>query len=73
MKPELVNATGQDRIATWEEVRHATLATPDCLMEYCYDDGAYCAVDSERGGVIRYPAEEFEFFALLSEDDATVN
>ena len=34
--------------------------------------GHHCEVDSDLGGVIRYPAEEFEFFAYLSEMDDTV-
>ena len=31
--------------------------------------GNYCEMDSDLGGIIRYPAEEFEFFAYLSEMD----
>jgi hypothetical protein len=31
-------------------------------------------VDSDLGGIIRYPSEEFEFFAYLSEmDEMTAN
>jgi hypothetical protein len=73
MKPELVSTTGQDRLATWDEIRRATSATPDCIQDMCHANGVYCEVDSELGGVIRYPAEEFEFFAFLSESDAAAN
>jgi len=73
MKPELSNNT-QDRLATWEEVRRATSETPDRLMEHCYTQGRFCEVGSDLGGIIRYPAEEFEFFAYLSEiDNSNVN
>jgi hypothetical protein len=74
MKPEPMIATTQDRPATWEEVRRATSCTPDRALELCHPQGSYCEVDSDLGGVIRYPAEEFEFFAYLSEmDEATAN
>jgi len=29
-------------------------------------------MDSDLGGIIRYPAEEFEFFAYLSEMDESI-
>ena len=74
MKTESMIASHQDRPATWEEIRRATSSTPDRVMELCYTQGNYCEVDSDLGGVIRYAAEEFEFFASLSEmDDATSN
>ncbi len=74
MKPESIIAQAQDRPATWEEIRRATSCTPDRILELCYTQGNYCEVDSDLGGVIRYPAEEFEFFAYLSElDDASAN
>ena len=74
MKTESMEATTQDRLATWEEIRGATSSTPDRLLELCYTNGTYCEVDSDLGGIIRYPAEEFEFFAYLSEmDDAPAN
>ena len=73
MKPKLINAAGQDRLATWDEIRRATSATPDCVLNMCHANGVYCEVDSDLGGVIRYPAEEFEFFAKLSENDAAAN
>jgi hypothetical protein len=73
MKPEFIKADGQDRLATWEEIRHATSATPDSVLEFCHANGVYCEVDSDQGGVVRYPSEEFEFFALLSESDAAAN
>ena len=67
MKPELVNLIAQDRPATWEEIRRATSFTPDRVLEQCYTGGTHCEIDSELGGIIRYRAEEFEFFAYLSE------
>jgi hypothetical protein len=75
MKPELLeNATTQDRLATWDEIRRATSETPDRVLEHCYSEGTFCEVGSDFGGIIRYPAEEFEFFAALSEiDNLTVN
>jgi hypothetical protein len=74
MKTEPMIQSLQDRPATWEEIRRATSSTPDHVVELCYTQGDYCDVDSDLGGVIRYPAEEFEFFAYLSEmDDATSN
>jgi hypothetical protein len=73
MKPELSNNT-QDRLATWDEVRRATSETPDRVLEHCYTQGRFCEVGSDLGGIIRYPAAEFEFFAYLSEiDNSTVN
>lgn len=71
MKPESIIATAQDRPATWEEVRRATSSTPDRVLEHCCTQGNYCEVDSDFSGIIRYPSEEFEFFAYLSEMDET--
>ena len=71
MKNETMKAATQDRLATWEEIRRATSCTPDRLMEISGANGNYCEVGSDLGGVIRYPAEEFEFFAYLSEMDET--
>ena len=74
MKAEPMIRSLQDRPATWEEIRRATSSTPDRVLELCYTQGNYCDVDSDLGGVIRYPAEEFEFFAYLSDmDDTTSN
>jgi hypothetical protein len=74
MKPEPIIPTIQDRPATWEEVQRATSYTPDRVLEHYYTKGTYCEVDSDLGGIIRYPAEEFEFFSFLSEmDDASTN
>jgi hypothetical protein len=67
MKPEPVNVTAHDRLATWEEIRRATSYTPDRVLELCYTQGTHCEIDSELGDIIRYSAEEFEFFAYLSE------
>jgi hypothetical protein len=57
----------QDRVATWDEIREATMASPDRVMEFMYTAGTHCEVDSEMGGTVRYRADEFEFFAYLSE------
>ena len=74
MKVERTNAHTQDRLATSEEVRRAIAGTPDLVLEYCYAKGTHCEVDSDRGGIIRYAAEEFEFFAHLGEmEDSVVN
>jgi hypothetical protein len=69
MKPETMTITTQDRLATGEEVRRATSSTHDRVLELCHAEGNYCQMDSDLGGIIRYPAEEFEFFAYLSEMD----
>jgi hypothetical protein len=74
MKPETMNLTAQDRLATYEEIRCAKTSTQDRVLEFCRVQGNYCEMDSDTGGVIRYPAEEFEFFAFLSEmDDSIAN
>jgi hypothetical protein len=74
MKSELMKASTQDRVATFEEIRHATSSTPDRALELCLTNGNYCEVDSDFGGIVRYPAEELEFFAFLSElDDSSAN
>jgi len=72
MKPETMKLNAQDRLATWEEVERATSTTPDRLLELSYSQGNYCEMNSDLGGIIRYPAEEFEFFAYLSEMDEGV-
>ncbi len=72
MKPETSTATiiDQDRLATWEEIRLATAETPGRIFESCYTMGTHCDIDFEQGGTIRYPAQDFEFFAYLSELEA---
>jgi len=73
MKGEIVHPTAQDRLATYEEVRSATTApSRQSLLELCHAQGNYCQMDSDTGGIIRYPSEEFEFFAYLSEMDEGV-
>jgi hypothetical protein len=67
MKPDTTILMAQDRLATWDEVQRATSFTPDRVLELCYTKGSHCEIDSESGGTVRYPAEEFEFFAYLSE------
>ena len=64
-----MNLINQDRLATCEEVRRASSSTQDRVLEFCQSRGNYCQMDSDLGGIIRYPAEEFEFFAYLSEMD----
>jgi hypothetical protein len=71
MKPEPAIVAAQDRVATWEEVRRAMSSTPGGVVELCYTTGMYCEIDSDLGGVVRYPAEEIEFFAYLSETQGT--
>jgi len=72
MKTEKLNNTKQDRLATCEEIRRATSMTEERALELCHMQGNYCQMDSDLGGIIRYPAEEFEFFAYLSEMDESV-
>jgi hypothetical protein len=74
MKPNIAKTINQDRLATWEEVRRATTSTPDQFLQYFVDQGSFCEMSSDLGGIIRYPAEEFEFFAYLSElDESSTN
>jgi hypothetical protein len=72
MKTETMKATTHDRLATYEEVRRASSTTEDRVLEFCRTQGNYCEMDSDIGGVIRYPAEEFEFFAYLSDMDENI-
>ena len=72
MKTETIKIMKQDRLATGEEVRRATSSTQDRVLQLCQIRGDYCQMDSDLGGIIRYPAEEFEFFAYLSEMDESV-
>lgn len=67
MKLEPIPPTTQDRVSTWDEIRDAMTGTPDQVLEHCYVDQAYCEIPSDRGGKVRYAAEEFEFYACLSE------
>jgi hypothetical protein len=71
MKPESTIVAAQDRLATWEEIRRATSSTPDGVLELCYTTGMYCEIDSDFGGMVRYPSQEIEFFAYLSETQGT--
>ena len=74
MKPDPASVTAQDRLATWDEVRRVTSTTLDRILEHCYAEGAFCEIESELGGRIRYPADEIEFFVYLSESkDANAN
>ena len=69
MKPETMKITTHDRLATGEEVRSAISSTQDRVIDFFHTRGNYCEMDSDLGGIIRYPAEEFEFFAYLTEMD----
>ena len=69
MKPEMMEITTEDRLATCEEVRRAISSPHERMLKLCRTQGNYCEMDSDIGGIIRYPAEEFEFFAYLSEMD----
>lgn len=72
MKTETMKRTAQDRLATYEEIRRATSSTEERVLELCQGGGSYCETNSDLGGIIRYPAEEFEFFACLSEMDESI-
>ena len=72
MKTDTTKMMTQDRLATCEEVRRASSSSQDRVLEFCQSQGNYCQMDSDLGGIIRYPAEEFEFFALLSEMDESM-
>jgi hypothetical protein len=72
MKHESLHSTTEDRLATFEEVRCATTSSRNNLLDLCQVQGNYCQMDSDTGGIIRYPSEEFEFFAYLSEMDGGV-
>ena len=72
MKPEIMQPTTEDRLATFEEVRCATTYSRQNLLDLCRAQGNFCQMDSDTGGIIRYPSEEFEFFAYLSEMDEGV-
>jgi hypothetical protein len=72
MKTETMSKATQDRLATYEEVRRATSSTEGRVLELCHSEGNYCETDSDLGGIIRYPAEEFEFFVCLSEMDESI-
>jgi len=64
----------QDRLSTFEEVRRATSSTEERVLDFCQVQGDYCQMDSDLGGIIRYPTEELEFFASLSElDESAAN
>jgi hypothetical protein len=74
MKPELMEIPTQDRLATGEEIRRAVTAPNERLLELCRTQGDYFQMDSDFAGVIRYPAEELEFFSYLNDmDDSAVN
>jgi hypothetical protein len=74
MKPDPALLTAQDRLATWDEVRRVTSTSLDRILEHCYTEGAFCEIESELGGRIRYPANEIEFFVYLSDmKDANAN
>lgn len=72
MKHETMKRNSQDRLSTHEEICRATSSTEDRVVDLFNVQGNYCEMSSDLGGIIRYPAEEFEFFATLSEMDESV-
>ncbi len=72
MKTKTLVTTTQDRFATCDEIRRAMTSSEDRVLELCRIQGNYCQMDSDLGGIIRYPADEFEFFAYLSEMDENI-
>jgi len=72
MKPLTINPCTQDRLATCDEIRRASISMQERLLEVCQMQGNYCQMDSDLGGIVRYPTEEFEFFAYLSEMDESI-
>lgn len=64
--------TTEDRLATREEVQRAVSFSNEHLLELCQRQGNYCQTDSDLGGVVRYPADELEFFSYLSDADDTL-
>jgi hypothetical protein len=72
MKHETMKFNTQDRLATHEEICRATASTQDRVVDLFNVQGNYCEMSSDLGGIIRYPAEEFEFFACLSEMDESM-
>ena len=74
MKTDTMELKTQDRLATCEEVRRPNASTEERVLGSWHTQGNYCEMDSDFGGVIRYPAEEFEFLAYLSDmDEAGAN
>ena len=67
-----MKVTTDDRLATLEEVRLATSTSAEAVYDLRHTQGNYCEVSFDLGGIIRYPAEELEFFSLLSESDEGV-
>jgi len=72
MKPVIMNPSTQDRLATFDEIRRASTSLQERLLEVCQSQGNYCQMASDQGGIVRYPAEEFEFFAYLSDMDESI-
>jgi len=74
MKRETLEITTEDRLATGEEVQRAVSFSSERLLELCKRQGNYCQTDSDFGGIIRYAAEELEFFSYLSDaDESAIN
>ena len=71
MKTDTMELKTHDRLATCEEVRRANASSEERVLGLWHMQGNYCEMDSDFGGVIRYPAEEFEFLAYLSDLDET--
>ena len=71
MKRDTLEITTEDRLATGEEVRRAVSFSNERLLQL-RRQGNYCQTDSDFAGIIRYPAEELEFFSYLSDADESV-
>jgi len=67
MKPELAILTAHDRLATWTRFGARRSDTPDRVLELAIRKERTVKLIPSWGASIRYPAEEFEFFAYLSE------
>ena len=74
MKREALEVQAEDRLATREEIQRAISFSSEHLLDVCQRQGDYCQIDSDFAGVIRYPADELEFFSYLSDaDDSVIN
>ena len=69
---QVLAITTEDRLATREEVQRAVSFSNEHVLELCSREGNYCQTDSDLGGVVRYPADELEFFSYLSDADDTL-
>jgi len=67
-------STGADRLSTWEEVRQATSANPEGMLEFRGRMALPCEVRSENGGPEAMDESELEFLLHLhGMDDQPLN